>query len=49
MCRTIWTLYNFDPPATNEEIGVASLVTQGPAEDRELEAARRLQQDATAS
>lgn len=25
MCRNIRTLYNFDPPATNEEIKAASL------------------------
>lgn len=25
MCRNIKTLYNFDPPATNEEIHAASL------------------------
>ncbi|TXK75171.1 DUF2277 domain-containing protein [Paenibacillus sp. N3.4] len=25
MCRNIKTLYNFDPPATNEEIQAASL------------------------
>ncbi len=25
MCRNIRTLYNFDPPATNDEIGAAAL------------------------
>lgn len=25
MCRNIKTLYNFDPPATDEEIGAAAL------------------------
>ena len=25
MCRSIKTLFNFDPPATDEEIGAASL------------------------
>lgn len=25
MCRSIHTLFNFDPPATNEEINAASL------------------------
>jgi hypothetical protein len=25
MCRSIKTLYNFDPPATDDEVGAASL------------------------
>jgi hypothetical protein len=40
MCRSIKTLFNFEPPATDEEIRAASLVTTAPARDRAVEAAK---------
>jgi hypothetical protein len=36
MCRNIKTLYNFDPPASDEEVSAAA-----PPKDREAEAAKR--------
>jgi len=49
MCRSIKTLFNFKPPATDEEIRAASLTahalldslqTSAEPRDREIEAAR---------
>lgn len=43
MCRNIKTLYNFDPPASEDEVSAQlldELVTAAPAKDREVEAAK---------
>jgi hypothetical protein len=44
MCRNIRTLYNFDPPATEEEVRAAALQyirkTTGQPRSREAEEAR---------
>jgi hypothetical protein len=39
MCRNIKTLFNFEPPATEQEISASSVTTSDPR-DREVEAAR---------
>jgi len=42
VCRNIKVLYNFEPPATDEEIHalLASLVTAAPPRNRDVELAR---------